>query len=113
MVWGCAVCGVECSTSSGVFSGLLFSVGVYGHKFPICVCVCVCACARVRVALRIWYFHRRGKKILMNVKECREDKPIWRVSLFIRWLVLTLEVVTLFVVHTTGMIHLRFNSKSD
>jgi len=49
----------------------------------------------------------------MNVKECREDKPIWRVSLFIRWLVLTLEVVTLFVVHTTGMIHLRFNSKSD
>jgi hypothetical protein len=36
--WGCVVCGLVCLTSSGLSSGLLFSVGVFGHGFPLCVC---------------------------------------------------------------------------
>jgi len=51
-IWfgGCVVCGLVCSTSSG-FSSVLFSVGVFGLRFPLCVCVCmyvracVCVCA--------------------------------------------------------------------
>jgi len=39
---GCVVCGLVCSTSSGLSSGL-FSVVVFGLRFPFCVCVCVCA----------------------------------------------------------------------
>ena len=46
--WGCVVCGLVCSTSSGFSSGLLFSVGVFGLRFPFCVCVC----ARARAAAR-------------------------------------------------------------
>jgi len=76
------VCGLVCSTFSGFSSGLLFSVGVFGLMFPLCVCVCVCAC--VCVVGRILYFYRREKDILTHVKICSEGKPIWRVSLFIR-----------------------------
>ena len=42
------VCGLVCSTSSG-FSSVLFSVGVFGLRFPLCVCVYVCACVCVCV----------------------------------------------------------------
>ena len=32
---------------SWVLFGLLFSVGVFGLRFPLCVCVCVCVCVLV------------------------------------------------------------------
>jgi hypothetical protein len=98
--WGCVVCGLVCSTSSGFSSGLLFSVGVFGLRWA-CVCVCACvgvcvrvpararahvcaracacvrACVRVCVRARAWrilvYLQER-KNILTNVKECREVK---------------------------------------
>ena len=35
---GSVVCGLVCSTPSGFSSGLLFSVGVFGFRFPFCVC---------------------------------------------------------------------------
>ena len=53
--WGCVDCGLVCSTSSGFSSGLLFSVGVLGLRFPLCVCVCAC------VTWRIWCIYRREK----------------------------------------------------
>ena len=40
------LCGLVCSGSSGFFSGL-FSTGVFGLRFPLCVCVCVCVCVHV------------------------------------------------------------------
>jgi len=33
---GCVICGLVCSTSSEFSSGL-FSVGVFGLRFPLCV----------------------------------------------------------------------------
>jgi len=74
--WGCVVSGLVCLTSSGFSSGLLFSVGGFLASGFHCVCVCA------RVAWRIWCIYRREKNILRNVKECREGKLIWRVSLF-------------------------------
>ena len=60
---GCLVCGLVCSTSSGFFSGLLFSVGIFGLRFPFCVCVCVCLCARARArGLAYFYAVRHGMK---------------------------------------------------
>jgi len=60
MRWGCVVCGLVCSTSSGFSKGLLFSAGVFGIRFPFCVCVwyvcvcgvcvCVCVCGVCRAA---------------------------------------------------------------
>ena len=49
----------------------------------VCVCVCVCVCARALDLAHLVFLQER-KNNLTNVKECREDKPIWRVSLFIR-----------------------------
>ena len=46
--WGCVVRGLVCSASSGFSSGLLFSVGVFGLGFPLCVCVWVGVCVRAR-----------------------------------------------------------------
>jgi len=76
--WGCVVCGLVCLTSSGFSSMLLFSVGVFWPQVSI-VCVCVCVCARGLA--KLVYLQER-KNILTNVKECREGKLIWRVSLF-------------------------------
>jgi len=45
------------------------------------VCVCVCVSARARGLAHLVYLKER-KHILTNVKECREGKLIWRVSLF-------------------------------
>jgi len=42
--WGCVVSGLVCLTSSGFYSGLLFSVGV---SWPQVSIVCLCVCARV------------------------------------------------------------------
>jgi len=53
--WGCVVCGLVCSTSSGFSSGLLFSVWVFLASGIHCVCVCVC------VAWRNLCFYRREK----------------------------------------------------
>jgi len=98
MGWRCVVCGVVCSTSSGFSSGLFFSVGVLGLRFPLCVgvcvcvymCLCVCACACVCAWLGAFGISTGKKKhILTNVKECREGKTMWRVSLFIRWWVIS------------------------
>jgi len=62
---------------------VLFGVVFLGGGFlasgihNVCVCVCVCA----RSLTRLVYLQER-KNILTNEKECREDKLIWRVSLF-------------------------------
>jgi len=34
-----------------VLFGVLFSMGVFGLRFPLCVCVCVCVCVRGLVHL--------------------------------------------------------------
>jgi len=48
----CVVIGLVCLTSSGFFSGLLFSVGgFFGFRYPLCVCVCVCVCVCARVGV--------------------------------------------------------------
>ena len=83
MGWGCVVCGLVCSKSSGFSSGLLFSVGFFGLRFPLCVCVCARARARARGLVHL-VFLQESKNTLTNMKECREGKPIWGVSLFIR-----------------------------
>jgi len=41
MGWGYVVCGLVCLTSSGFSSGLLFLVGIFGLRFPLCVRVCM------------------------------------------------------------------------
>ena len=74
---GDVVCGLVCSTSSGFSLGMLFSVGVFWPQVSI-VCVCVCVCAW----LGAFGLSTGEKKNLTNVKECREGKLIWRVSLF-------------------------------
>jgi hypothetical protein len=58
--WGCVICGLACSTTSGFSSGLLFLVGVFWSQVSIvCVCVrvraCVCAfvCVRARACVRV------------------------------------------------------------
>ena len=56
--WGCVVCGLVCSTTSGFSSGLLFSVGVFWPQVSI---VCVCVCVRARVAWCIWCIYWRAK----------------------------------------------------
>jgi len=62
---------------------VLFGVVVLGGGFLAsgfhCVCVCVCVCARVLAHL---VYLQERKNILTNVKECREGKLIWHVSLF-------------------------------
>jgi len=50
---GCVFCGLVCSTSSGFSSGLFFSVGVFGLRFPSCVCVC----ARARGFVHLIFQH--------------------------------------------------------
>ena len=44
--------------------------------------MCVCVCVRARSLVHL-VFLQEEKNILTNVKECREVKSIWRVSLFI------------------------------
>ena len=46
----------------------------------VCVCVCVCVRARARGLAHLVYLQER-KNISTNVKECREDKLIWSMSL--------------------------------
>ena len=79
MGWGCVVCGLVCSTSSGFSSSCCSRWGFLASGVH-CVCVCVCVRARSLVHL---VFLQEEKNILTNVKECREVKSIWRVSLFI------------------------------
>jgi len=67
---------------------VLFGVVVLGGGFwpqvsIVCVCVCVCVRARARGLAHLVFLQER-KDILINVKECTEGKPIWRLSLFIR-----------------------------
>jgi len=73
------VSGLACLTYSGFSSGLLFSVGVFLASSFHCVCVCVCICVCMAGLAHLVYLQER-KNILTNVKECREDKLIWRVS---------------------------------
>ena len=73
--WGFLICGLVCSTSSGFSSGLLWSVGVFGLRFPFYVCLC---------GLVYLLFVQLRRNILTNMKECTESKPVLRVSLFIR-----------------------------
>ena len=89
--WVCVVSELVCLTSSGFSSGL-GSVGVFLASFPLCVCVCVyvwCVCVCVRVCARallgafgVSTGEKKHFNILTNLKECREGKLIWRVSLF-------------------------------
>ena len=72
--WGCVVSVLVCSTPSGFSSGLLFSVGAFGLRFPLCVCVCVCVC--VCAWLGAFGVSTGEKNILTNVKECREGQLI-------------------------------------
>jgi hypothetical protein len=92
----CVVCGIVCSAwfvGQYVLRGLwdsmfdvfwvlfgLFSVGVFWPQVSI-VCVCVCVCPRARGLAHLVFLQERTN-ILTNVKECREGKLIWRVSLF-------------------------------
>ena len=59
---------------------VLFGVVVLSGSFrPQVSIVCVCVC--VRDLAHLVYLQER-KNILTNVKQCREDKLKWRVSLF-------------------------------
>jgi len=63
---------------------VLFGVVVLGGCFLISGfhCVCVCVRARARAWLGAIGVSTGERNILTNVKECREGKVIWRVSLF-------------------------------
>jgi len=69
MGWGCVVCGLACSTSSGFSSGL-FSVGVFGLRFPFCVCVCVCVCVLARARGLAYLVFLQERKNILN--ECEK-----------------------------------------
>ena len=61
-----------------VLFGLLFSVGVFGLMFPLCVCVCVCVCvrARARGLVHLVFLQERKKNILTNVIHVEEMSKV-------------------------------------
>ena len=57
-----------------IFEVVVLSGGFFASGFH-------CVCARARGLAHLVYLQER-KNILTNVKECREGKLIWHVSLF-------------------------------